>query len=73
MTATCALCGEPCDPHSRMVLRKAVGFAEYRGAVGGVHGLRDRVWLDDYAHVICLDRKKMGHTFGQQTLDGLAA
>lgn len=69
----CALCNQPVDPVSRMVLRKASGYAEQRGATGGVHGLRDKEWHDDYAHVICLERKKQGHRFGQASLEMEAA
>lgn len=54
-----------------MVLRYVTGYAEQRGATGGVHGLHDKEWHDGYAHRICLDRKKMGHRFGQASLGGM--
>lgn len=70
---TCDLCNQPLDTDSHLVLRRLTGFAATRGAAGGVHGVRDKVWLDEYAHVGCLDRKKQGHRFGQQELGGMAA
>lgn len=72
-THRCVLCQESVDPDSHLVLRRITGFAQSRGATGGVHGLRDKQWGDEYAHTLCIDRKKAGHRFGQGDLLGNAA
>lgn len=62
----CTFCNGPIDPATDY--RRASGWTQDRGAVGGVHALRLREWQDEYACSTCIGKLARGIPVEQETL-----
>ena len=70
MTFTCALCGEPVDPHSSFTYRRIVGWE--RKATGATRKSGSDIALreprDEFAHGHCVSLAKQNLSPGQASL-----
>lgn len=52
---TCVHCFKSLDPTSPQVYRKVTGWEKCRGKGDGVHPIKNREFLGEFVHALCLD------------------
>lgn len=57
---TCSICGKPIDTKARNVYKLVKAWEKNRTPGEGVHPVRDREYLGEWAHGLCLDIKARG-------------
>lgn len=67
MDSACAFCGQPVVVKSKNTLQKVTGW-EKRRSQGGANQIILREVLPEFAHVDCVEARKLGILPGQEAL-----
>lgn len=67
METLCSMCGNPVNPKSKNTMQRVQGWEKKRSQ-GGANQIILREVLPEFAHVDCVDARKLGILPGQEPL-----